>query len=72
MSLPVFSKPDNINTYITSAGEGAGILKEVYELFLIQEGFLQCTPRGREATAKAYEHLGKINPNIGSSVILFS
>ena len=34
-------------------------MKEVYEPFLIQEGFLQRTPRGREVTHKAYEHLGK-------------
>ncbi|MBS1632100.1 MAG: Holliday junction branch migration DNA helicase RuvB, partial [Bacteroidetes bacterium] len=36
-----------------------GTLEEVYEPFLIQEGFLKRTPRGREATHKAYEHLGK-------------
>ena len=40
-------------------GRRPGTLEEVYELFLIQEGFLQRTSRGREATAKAYEHLGK-------------
>ena len=39
-------------------GEEAGTLEEVYEPFLIQEGFLKRTPRGREATALAYEHLG--------------
>jgi Holliday junction DNA helicase RuvB len=41
----------------------------VYEPFLIQEGFIKRTPRGREATAKAYEHLGKKMP--GSSQSLF-
>jgi Holliday junction DNA helicase RuvB len=40
-------------------GEEPGTLEEVYEPFLIQEGFLQRTPRGREVTFKAYEHLGK-------------
>jgi holliday junction DNA helicase RuvB len=43
----------------------------VYEPFLIQEGFLQRTSRGREATAKAYEHLGK-KPGSGINPTLFS
>jgi Holliday junction resolvasome RuvABC ATP-dependent DNA helicase subunit len=43
-----------------SSGEEAGTLEEVYELFLIQEGFIQRTPRGREVTAKAYEHSWQI------------
>ena len=47
----------------------AGTLEEVYEPFLIQEGFMQRTPRGREVTAKAYEHLGKKNP--GTTGTLF-
>jgi Holliday junction DNA helicase RuvB len=51
--------PVGINTIATAVGEEAGTLEEVYEPFLIQEGFLQRTPRGREATAKAYEHMGK-------------
>jgi Holliday junction DNA helicase RuvB len=46
-------------------------LEEVYEPFLIQEGFLQRTARGREATAKAYAHLGKISSR-GSGNTLFS
>lgn len=53
--------PVGITTIATAVGEEAGTLEEVYEPFLIQEGFLQRTPRGREVTAKAYEHLGK-NP----------
>ncbi len=48
--------------YATAVGEETGTLEEVYEPFLIQEGFLMRTPRGREATAKAYEHLGKKQP----------
>jgi Holliday junction DNA helicase RuvB len=56
--------PVGITTIATAVGEEAGTIEEVYEPFLIQEGFLQRTPRGREATAKAYEHLGKKNlPN---------
>ena len=52
--------PVGITTIATAVGEEAGTLEEVYEPFLIQEGFLQRTARGREATAKAYTHLGKI------------
>lgn len=63
--------PVGITTIATAVGEEAGTLEEVYEPFLIQEGFLQRTPRGREATAKAYEHLGKQNPGIGLSGALF-
>lgn len=51
--------PVGITTIATAVGEEAGTLEEVYEPFLIQEGFIQRTPRGREATAKAYEHLGR-------------
>lgn len=51
--------PVGITTIATAVAEEAGTIEEVYEPFLIQEGFLQRTPRGREVTAKAYEHLGK-------------
>src|SRR5258705_4246157 len=51
--------PVGITTIATAVGEEAGTLEEVYEPFLIQEGFMQRTPRGREVTAKAYQHLGK-------------
>ncbi len=54
--------PVGITTIATAVGEESGTLEEVYEPFLIQEGFLQRTPRGREVTAKAYEHLGKKGP----------
>jgi len=63
--------PVGITTIATAVGEEAGTLEEVYEPFLIQEGFLQRTPRGREVTAKAYEHLGK-KPNAGINPTLFS
>lgn len=51
--------PVGINTISTAVGEESGTIEEVYEPFLIQEGFLKRTPRGREATPKAYLHLGK-------------
>lgn len=51
--------PVGLTTIATAVGEEAGTLEEVYEPFLIQEGFLQRTPRGREATAKAYAHLNR-------------
>lgn len=51
--------PVGISTIATAVGEESGTIEEVYEPFLIQEGFLQRTPRGREVTSKAYEHLGK-------------
>jgi Holliday junction DNA helicase RuvB len=54
--------PVGITTIATAVSEEAGTLEEVYEPFLIQEGFLKRTPRGREATPKAYSHLGKIPP----------
>jgi holliday junction DNA helicase RuvB len=63
--------PVGITTIATAVGEEAGTIEEVYEPFLIQEGFLQRTPRGREVTGKAYEHLGK-KPHGGNNPSLFS
>lgn len=51
--------PVGINNIATAVGEDAGTVEEVYEPYLIQEGFLQRTPRGREATPKAFALLGK-------------
>jgi Holliday junction DNA helicase RuvB len=51
--------PVGLTTIATAIGENAGTLEEVYEPFLIQEGFLIRTQRGRKATEKAYKHLGK-------------
>jgi len=51
--------PVGMTTIATAIGENAGTLEEVYEPFLIQEGFLLRTPRGRKVTEKAYTHLGK-------------
>ena len=50
--------PVGISTIATAVGEEAGTLEEVYEPFLIKEGFIQRTPRGREVTDLAYNHLG--------------
>jgi Holliday junction DNA helicase RuvB len=55
--------PVGISTIATAVGEESGTIEEVYEPFLIQEGFLQRTPRGREVTQKAYKHLGKKPPS---------
>ncbi|GHV46305.1 Holliday junction ATP-dependent DNA helicase RuvB [Bacteroidia bacterium] len=52
--------PVGLTTIATALGEDAGTLEEVYEPFLIKEGFLKRTPRGREVTELAYKHLGKI------------
>lgn len=51
--------PVGLTTIATAVGEDAGTLEEVYEPFLIKEGFLKRTPRGREVTELAYKHLGK-------------
>lgn len=53
--------PVGLTTISTAVGEDAGTIEEVYEPFLIQEGFLVRTPRGREATELAYRHLGRIS-----------
>ena len=50
--------PVGIGTIATAVGEDSGTLEEVYEPFLIKEGFIQRTPRGRVVTEMAYEHLG--------------
>lgn len=61
--------PVGLNTIATAVGEEAGTIEEVYEPFLIQEGFIQRTARGREVTLHAYEHLGKIkHPTQGDSL----
>ena len=58
--------PVGITTIATAVGEEAGTIEEVYEPFLIQEGYLMRTPRGREVTEMAYKHLGRVkNPEQG-------
>lgn len=70
--------PVGISTIATALGEDAGTIEEVYEPFLIKEGFIKRTPRGREVTALAYEHLHRtpaekapLRPPCDSSPSLF-
>ncbi len=57
--------PVGVGTIAAAVGEDVGTLEEVYEPFLVQNGFLQRTPRGRMATAQAYKHFG-FNPPSGT------
>jgi Holliday junction DNA helicase RuvB len=63
--------PVGITTIATAVGEEPGTIEEVYEPFLIQEGFLMRTPRGREVTRRAYEHLGRSSGEVGTQGLLF-
>ncbi len=54
--------PVGLTTIATAMGEDAGTIEEVYEPFLIKEGFMKRTPRGREVTSLAYKHLGRNTP----------
>jgi Holliday junction DNA helicase RuvB len=54
--------PVGLSTIATACGEESETIEEVYEPFLIQEGFLKRTSRGREATERAYIHLGIVPP----------
>lgn len=56
--------PVGLSTLATAVSENGETIEEVYEPFLIQEGFILRTPRGREATEKAYKHLGRIKVNV--------
>ncbi len=56
--------PVGISTLATAVGENTETIEEVYEPFLIQEGFIMRTPRGREVTELAYKHLGKIKGSV--------
>ncbi|MGQ7946323.1 Holliday junction branch migration DNA helicase RuvB [Flavobacterium sp. WC2509] len=56
--------PVGLSTLATAVSESSETVEEVYEPFLIQEGFIMRTPRGREVTEKAYIHLGKVRANI--------
>src|SRR5210317_2522651 len=55
--------PVGITTLATAVSENAETIEEVYEPFLIQQGFIMRTPRGREVTSRAYQHLGRIKNN---------
>ena len=60
--------PVGVGTIATAVGEDTGTLEEVYEPFLIKEGFIQRTPRGRVATEMAYKHLGLEKYMVGGSI----
>ena len=60
--------PVGLTTIATAVGEEAGTIEEVYEPFLIQEGYIKRTPRGREATEFAYKHLGKTPGSNGQTL----
>jgi Holliday junction DNA helicase RuvB len=62
--------PVGLQSLAVVLGEDAGTLEDVYEPFLVQEGFIRRTPRGREATRLAYEHLGlKLPPRLKGEVV---
>lgn len=60
--------PVGLNTIATACGEEAETIEEVYEPFLIKEGYLRRTARGREATERAYRHLNKVPPNASGTL----
>ena len=60
--------PVGLTTIATAVGEQAGTIEEVYEPFLIMEGYIMRTPRGRQATDLAFKHLGKTRPNTQSNL----
>ncbi len=64
--------PVGISTIATAVGEEAGTIEEVHEPFLIMEGYIQRTPRGREATEKAYHHIGASPPGAAGTLFEFS
>ena len=64
--------PVGLNTIATAMGEDAGTIEDVYEPYLIKEGFIKRTPRGREATELAYKHLGKTPVTNGQITLEFS
>src|SRR4051812_3355273 len=63
--------PVGVATISAAIGEDASTLEEVYEPFLVQQGFLQRTPRGRVATAAAYRHFGYTPPSVSAQEVLF-
>ena len=60
--------PVGLTTIATAVGEQAGTIEEVYEPFLIKEGYLMRTPRGREATDLAFKHLGRVRSSNQSNL----
>ena len=60
--------PVGLTTIATAMSEDAGTIEEVYEPFLIKEGFIKRTPRGREVTELAYKHLGRTRGDLEQSL----
>ena len=60
--------PVGLSTIATAVSEDSGTIEEVYEPFLIQEGYLKRTPRGREITVKTFKHFGKNPPASAESL----
>ena len=60
--------PVGLTTIATAVAEEAGTIEEVHEPFLIMEGYIQRTPRGRSVTEKAYRHLGIVPPGKASTL----
>ncbi|MEM8528745.1 MAG: Holliday junction branch migration DNA helicase RuvB [Bacteroidota bacterium] len=60
--------PVGLTTIATAVAEEAGTIEEVHEPFLIMEGYIQRTPRGREVTEKAYKHLGVVPPSVNGTL----
>jgi Holliday junction DNA helicase RuvB len=63
--------PVGLTTIATAVGEDSGTVEEVHEPFLIMEGYLQRTPRGRQATEKAYHHIGATPPGTATTLFEF-
>ena len=60
--------PVGLSTISTAVGEEANTIEELYEPFLIKQGYLERTPRGRQVTKMAYDYLGKLFPGTQSSI----
>jgi Holliday junction DNA helicase RuvB len=60
--------PVGLSTIATAVGEDTGSIEEVYEPYLIQQGLIKRTPRGRVATEKSYKHFNRSNYNFSNSL----
>jgi Holliday junction DNA helicase RuvB len=63
--------PVGVETIAAAVGEERDTIEDVYEPFLLQQGFIHRTPRGRTATARAWEYFGKVAPKKESQATLF-
>ena len=67
LAVKFSGRPVGLNTLASATGEDADTLEDVYEPFLLQLGFIERTPKGRQATPRAFEHLGLIGPDKGAA-----